>query len=385
LETKFLYKQVYEGIKRKIEEGEYTKGGRLPLETDFCREYSVSPITVKKAMDILVVEGLVRRVPGKGTYVTEASLSNPEAYKEEDAKEPKSRENSGREQKKTIKVRESRKKIGLVLEHVASPFGLEMMYHLDREAEKAGYKLCIRFSYGSREKETDEIDYLLTLNVAGLIIMPCHGDHYNTAILKLIIENFPIVLIDKRMVGIPVSTVSTDGSKAVESLVGHLYERGSRRIGLITVDAAGTTSLIDRRDGFYRGLEKLDLPSMEECVLSHDNIDFFEDDAGKADVIRISEYFKKNSGKLDGLVCTEYGIMSPVVQAAGNLGIHIGKDIRVCCIDEDYQAANGYYFTHMKQDEKTISELALKTLLQGKNQPNVDYKVAAVFRQGKTT
>jgi DNA-binding LacI/PurR family transcriptional regulator len=383
--NEFLYKQVYDGIREKILDGKFPKESKLPSEEEFCGEYEVSTITVKKAMDLLVEEGLVRRVPGKGTYVMGNSAGDEQTHREEETKEAESYETMESEPKEASQKGKKRRLIGIVLEHVASPFGLDMLYELDAEAENAGYKLCIRFSYGNREKETDEIDYLLSLSVEGIIIMPCHGAHYNTAILKLIIENFPVILIDKRMTGIPVSSVSTDGKNAIKSLVKHLYDRGSRNIGLITVDAAGTTSLIDRREGFYSGMEEYKLPVVEECVLIHDQTNFIEKKTEQLDADCIRQFFERNRGNLDGVICTEYGMMSSVVQAAKHLGINIGSDLKICCIDEDYQASDGYYFTHMKQDERSIAKLALKLLIQETRHPAIDYVVPAIFNQGKST
>jgi DNA-binding LacI/PurR family transcriptional regulator len=78
-------------------------------------------------------------------------------------------------------------------------------------------------------------------------------------------------------------------------------------------------------------------------------------------------------------------MMSSVVQAAKLLGMNIGSDLKICCIDEDYQASDGYYFTHMKQDERSIAKLALKLLIQDMVRPAIDYVVPAIFNQGKTT
>ncbi len=360
--------------------GIFPKDSKLPSEKEFCTEYEVSAITVKKAMDLLVDEELVRRVPGKGTYVIDNAGAEKVAQREEEVKE------ADRYEKPEVEPKDKKRKlIGIVLEHVASPFGLDMLYQLDYEAEKAGYKLCIRFSYGNREKETDEIEHLMALNVEGIIIMPCHGSHYNNAILKLIVDDFPVILIDKRMTGISVSTVSTDGKNAVRLLVKHLYERGCRNIGLITLDTSDTTSLIDRREGYYCGLEEYNLPLAEECVLKYGDTNFVDKKTEQIDADNIRQYFEKTRGRLDGVICTEYGMMSSVVKAAKALGIRIGSDLKICCIDEDYQAADGYYFTHMKQDEREIAKLALKLLIQGGNQPAIDYVVPAIFRQGRTT
>ncbi len=65
------------------------------------------------------------------------------------------------------------------MEHVSSSFGLDLLYKIDRDAEANGYKTITRFSYYSREKETDEIDFLVASRIAGLIVMPCHGVYYN--------------------------------------------------------------------------------------------------------------------------------------------------------------------------------------------------------------
>lgn len=52
--------------------------------------------------------------------------------------------------------------------------------------------------------------------------MPCHGKYYNTGILKRVIEHFPMVLIDKQVEGIQVSSVRTDNYAAMKALVDYL-------------------------------------------------------------------------------------------------------------------------------------------------------------------
>jgi DNA-binding LacI/PurR family transcriptional regulator len=375
---KFLYHQIYNGIKNDILNGTFLPGSKLPAEDDLCTKYQVSAITVKRAMSLLMEQGIIKRVPGQGTFVAKDAQLAVKSQNTDNGK-PQTDFDTAFKLKKKIKL------IGLVLEHVATPFGLDMMYQMDREADKAGYKLCIRFSYGIREKETEEIDLLLSMGVAGLIIMPCHGAHYNNAILKLIINHFPVVLIDKKMTGISVPSVSTDGRNAVKTLVRHLYSRGCGKIGLISVDVSGTTSLIDRREGFYSGMKELDLVHYEDCILPYGNMDFFENNAKAEYIDHISKYFDKMKGKLDGIVCTEFGIMPALVQAARLNGIMIGTDIKVCCIDEDNLAPEGFYFTHMKQDEQAIAKFTMDLLLHKSSLPAEDYLIPAIFQHGRTT
>lgn len=63
------YMKIYNDTKSKILSGFYGPGDRLPEETAICSEYNCSRMTVKKAYDMLVTEGLIYRKQGQGTFV----------------------------------------------------------------------------------------------------------------------------------------------------------------------------------------------------------------------------------------------------------------------------------------------------------------------------
>lgn len=65
-----LYKQVYDWIKSNIFEGEWEKGRQLPPEPTLAKDLGVSRSTVRKALGLLIDEGICYQQQGKGTFVS---------------------------------------------------------------------------------------------------------------------------------------------------------------------------------------------------------------------------------------------------------------------------------------------------------------------------
>ena len=65
----YEYQKVAADIRTKVSVGDYTPGMRLPTTDQLCRQYGVSKITIKRAMDELAAADIVYRRRGSGTYV----------------------------------------------------------------------------------------------------------------------------------------------------------------------------------------------------------------------------------------------------------------------------------------------------------------------------
>ena len=70
-----LYAQVVEQLRGDIENGVYSKTGRLPTEDKLSEQYRVSRITIRRAVEELVSQKLVRKKQGKGTFICAPKLS----------------------------------------------------------------------------------------------------------------------------------------------------------------------------------------------------------------------------------------------------------------------------------------------------------------------
>ena len=88
-----LYEQIYQYMKREIQEGRIASGDKLPSSRSLSRHLEVSRSTVELAYEQLISEGYVEAVPCKGYFAADLeglyrldampALSEPEATAEE--------------------------------------------------------------------------------------------------------------------------------------------------------------------------------------------------------------------------------------------------------------------------------------------------------------
>ncbi|MDR7439852.1 MAG: GntR family transcriptional regulator [Armatimonadota bacterium] len=72
-----LYYQIREDLRRRIEAGEWKPGEAIPSEAELQEIYGVSRATVRQALSELVMEGLLIRRQGRGTFVAPPKIVEP--------------------------------------------------------------------------------------------------------------------------------------------------------------------------------------------------------------------------------------------------------------------------------------------------------------------
>ncbi|HEY6576869.1 MAG TPA: GntR family transcriptional regulator [Mycobacterium sp.] len=71
MRTAPAYQTLRQQLRDEIAAGLYGEGTRLPTESELVARHGLSRQTVRRAFQDLVAEGVVYRVPGRGTYASE--------------------------------------------------------------------------------------------------------------------------------------------------------------------------------------------------------------------------------------------------------------------------------------------------------------------------
>ena len=209
------YLQIYRHLLGLINTGVLKDGDSLDTEMEMTRQFRVSRVTVRKALELLVDEGYLSRTPGKGTVVT---LNNLASLGEE---------NLALNEKIYNNDVVRQKFIGFILPDISSSYGMKILEGIEREAERRGFYLVMKLTKGDQELEKKAIRDLLILGASGLIILPQHGEYFNPVIMELAIKKFPFVLVDLEMKGLECSYVGTDNVEAAFKGLSYLINRGT--------------------------------------------------------------------------------------------------------------------------------------------------------------
>lgn len=113
--TKSIYKQIADSITEAIDKGELQYNDKLPTEKEICQLFSISQTVVKKAYEQLILDGKIRRIKGKGTYVTNRDVIKTDLHSFYNF-EIMNQENESKITKETIILDRSNKDISSIRE-----------------------------------------------------------------------------------------------------------------------------------------------------------------------------------------------------------------------------------------------------------------------------
>ncbi|MFD1674557.1 GntR family transcriptional regulator [Alicyclobacillus fodiniaquatilis] len=377
---KSKYKEVYQYLYNDINNGTYQPGQMIPTEKELMEQFNVSRVTTNRALQLLVNEGIIERKAGIGSFVSN-NLDETKIPAIPTAP-------STIESNTTKQIR----KIGLVVPYISSIYGNRILSELEGLCTKQNIVLSVACSYAEQEQEKEAINRLVASGVEGLVVFPVNGDYYNEALLKLNVEKFPLVLIDKNLQGVPFSCVSTNNEKAAYDLTSHLIKLNHQHIGFIMPLANSTSTLIERLDGYRSALTDANLPVREEFILSGVdtvNINNNEVDGRYLETLKLFFY---QHPEITAVVATDDAIAQNVLEIAISIGKKVPEDLSIACFDGPRPRLHSWNFTHMEQDEVGMARKTFEILIRLMNDTTrqqaykpVHIELTASFQMGEST
>lgn len=287
--------------------GVYKPGDRLPTEVELAAVHAVSRGTAATALAELAREGLVQRVPRRGTTVLD----------------------SARPVEAT-----SHRPLAWIQPDIDYAFDTEVLRGMERATRQAGYNLLLYLTGTARAEEEQAIRDARAAGAAGIALCLQDGEAYNAEVLRLVLDGFPFVLVDRYLRGIQCASVQSDNVAGARALVAELIAAGHRHICAMVYPPQDTSTIEDRVEGYMQAQRDAGILPDRSLVYTEQQFSVSADDGSvpAAQVARFATYLADHPA-ITAVFATNTALALLAWRAAERLQWRIPADLSVVNID----------------------------------------------------
>lgn len=241
--------------------------------------------------------------------------------------------------------------IGVVLSDIANPFFAEIARFLEDQAYNYNYNVIFASTDENAEKFSRVVNVLLNKGVDGLIIVPCSGSE--DKIREIVESGVKIVLLDRLVPELAVSSVVLDNREAARVITNKLISRGSRRIEMVSYSMA-LSNTKDREQGYLDAMTSAGLSEMTHIErVAHNSYDAMPAYIRTA-MSRGVEAFMVATNTLSLLVISELS----------KNGCRIPDDVKISCFDRNpYYDIFGSGIIYVRQPVNVFAAKAMDLIM----------------------
>jgi DNA-binding LacI/PurR family transcriptional regulator len=298
-----LYIQIKDFIVGEIEEGTLKPNDMIYSGQVLQDKFKVSKITTEKALQLLLEEGVIYRIPGKGSFV------------------------SGTRTKDQVQEN-PRRNIAFVCPNLQSHHIMNILLGLEESICSHGHNLLLRVTKGSFSKQKEILRELLEQKVDGIVFYPVEGKFYDDEIFRMKLTHFPFVLVDKMFDRIDTSYVVSNNEEGSYLGTQQLLKKGHRKIAFFSQYAPASSSSIRARiRGFVRALQDAGIEDPYHWVF-----DSFDEEVG-VHLTYDEEHREKFIKRIRDFIQARPGITAVLAVSPGNLS-HVVRGLRA--VDSEF-------------------------------------------------
>jgi DNA-binding LacI/PurR family transcriptional regulator len=310
-----LYRQVVRYLKARIHDGTYPPRSALPSEKTLTVQLQVSRPTVRHAFQVLIEEGIVERVPGRGSFVTEAIPSS--------------------QRKRTGNV-------ALIGPEMRDSFLMRLITGAENVASQNDYHLILCNAGNQIATEQKHLrDLWEGEKVDGFLIMAADALQPQPVFREFLSAGVPMVFVDRYFDDLGAPFVVSDNRYGGYLATKHLIELGHQEIGFVTRPNLYVSSVAERLQGYKMALEEANqaydccrvfqglLPFMSEVqVLEKPSPELAEYDKAA-----IREFLRSGHQGTALLACNNV-IAVQIIEVCQELELRIPEDIALAAYDD---------------------------------------------------
>ncbi|MDC3418561.1 LacI family DNA-binding transcriptional regulator [Aquibacillus salsiterrae] len=253
--------------------------------------------------------------------------------------------------------------IGMVLSNLKNPFWANVLEGTEEACQELGFNLMICNSGEDPELEEQYIKEFQMRQVDGIVINPTA---INTKLYNdLVMEEYPMVFINRKVDGIETHNVVVDNIKGAFMAVDHLLKKNRKNVVSIAYKNKYVSTWRERLEGYRAAMLAHGYSSSEFNIL--------EIEREKGNIKGIIIDFLKSNPSIDGIFSTNNMITLEIVDAIKDLELKIPEDIAIVGYDETIWAKHlDPPLTTIKQPAKELGKVSAKILIETIQNNNFD-------------
>lgn len=243
--------------------------------------------------------------------------------------------------------------IGVVLSDISNKFFADIARCIEDRAYKYDYTVIFGSTDENAAKLENLVKVLVDRGIDGLIIVPCAGSE--KFIASVADSHIPMVLMDRSVDNVDVSTVVLDNRAALSLAVSTLVDSGCSRIEMIGYDMP-LSNAIEREEGYCRAMARFGL---EENIAVH-----------RIDFRNIEQQVREVVGEAVGRGVEAFVFGTNTLTISGlkvldSLGIKVPEQVRVVGFDDSeafelYRTSVAYISQPIEQFGQESFDLLMK-------------------------
>lgn len=343
-----LYLQIADKVMGIIQSRRLQPHDPVPSEGELAKLFGVSRMTSKLALERLAEQGLVYRLPRRGTFLSGQQDGVP--YNGELPSE-----------RKALPVEEKQSnQIALIVPHL-SDYTSKIIAAAEIEVRKHDYDLILKISK-NKEDEDQCLQRLVEGGIGGIILFPQGRKTCSDQVLRLKLQQFPIVIIDRIFREVQIDCVYHDHYQGSYQMAKYLIEKGHREIGYISNSIDNITSREERYLGYIQALLDHALPVKNQYI-------HFK--SVPCDPSRINEsdpeqeQFIHENPQMTALMCGDDHVAISTLYTALRMGISVPDQLSIVGFsDIQLSALTPIPLTTVRQDTGQLAQSAFNLLMK---------------------